>query len=286
MSRASRRSAAAVLGALAGWAFSVSGGGPARAESPAGSTYTLSLEAPHAIVLPASLQPADAACDEPSGTGAEPLCIDLASDFATAVDAAGKIGGDGALAIEISGEGLSLAGTLAGTVTGTIKSSARGRAVRLRFKLGGTLLFGGFFEIPASASGTVVGTASDDGLFTGTQKIQLHAPEAGSLRLPIEFTQELDAVPWELQLEVTDLGKNALGGTAHADVDGAHAYDFAIRGKYDAKKDTSVLTLRPDPAAKGITLKLQKLVISGGEVSGGQLRYKLAGQSGTAELAP
>src|SRR5262245_34383788 len=89
---------------------------------------------------------------------------------------------------------------------------------------------------------------------------------------------------WTLTLDVSDDGAGVLSGTGTATFRG-ETIDFVIAGKYSGTTDTASLSLKP-VTKNGSSLKIKNLTVSGGEITGGEVSYKLFGHRGRTQLAP
>jgi hypothetical protein len=142
------------------------------------------------------------------------------------------------------------------------------------------------------AEGTLQGL---EARVTGTQKGQIDASGASSLLtrakacLPglgcetVRQTGSFDVSPgegdWALDLLVAPVDGTTLGGTAVASIGGDITYEYAVTGRYDARKDVSSLTLVPDAASLGSSIRFKNVRMIPGGLQG-EIRYKILGHAG------
>lgn len=266
-------------------------GAAARAESPAGGSFTIGFDGADSVLTFPSLHAEFDQCDPEIPTD----CIEFFTDLATNIDAKGKVSGDGGTQFSFEVGGETLSGLLLGTITGSLKRTAQGTQISLKYKFTGTVdgdLQGQVFDDAlASMNGSVKGFVGESGDLIVDQKfnLKIQVPGAGTLSLIIPLTGTVEAGPsfgaWQLQLDVEDAGGGKLGGSATATLSDGLPYAFEISGKYNANKDNSTLSLKPADKPS-LSIKLQKLDVFAGEIVGGEVIYSAVGQSGRRVLAP
>ena len=224
-------------------------------------------------------------------------------NFSPAVDPSG--GATGSMTVEYDTD------VLTGTLTATLYGRVRGKSgtpsqpggvgstkVQLGMDLSGDLHFVPYgidveTESSTRCSGTLAHSPDPADLhckvkvcvaFEHPQLPGHTVNDCASTETHLTLIPNLAGGDWTLVLDVSDDGYGVLSGTGTATFHG-QTLDFAITGKYSGTTDTASLSLKP-LTKNGSSLKLKNLTVSGGQITGGELRYKLFGHSGRTQLAP
>ena len=170
------------------------------------------------------------------------------------------------------------------TVTGKAKSSKYMTKVSLKIKFtgvyeplwvnfkGGAVFKGEVFAgNPASMRGSIKAKVSGGG-------VRARTSDALDLDLPSNMTGA-----WTLDMQTTDVdGKNFTGTGSVELSNGEVIDDFTVKGKFNAKKDESKITLR-SATAPGNKVTLSRVVAQGASIHG-TLNCKLLGQKRKGEF--
>ena len=224
-------------------------------------------------------------CETESSAG---FTATFCSTGESSVDAAGRL--DGSASFEATGD---IQGTLLGTLIGSVKGSDRGPdKASFTLAVQGVLNYVGIGTFDAFATARGKASVTDDGLVTGTMKMKIclegvvrgrRVRDCGSTSLDV--TDVAIGGDWTLLLSVVPGIGGQLSGTARAVMIDGGPYDFGVIGRYDARRDESSLVLAPTGASsEGASLSFKKLETTGAEITGGQVRFKLRGIKGKAEL--
>jgi hypothetical protein len=275
--------------------------GALRADPPP-EQLTLDFPTGAPILLPGALaNSVERTCRALGGELGE-VCVEIETNLTPLVtDSRGRITGSGAITISStdSGSGATLSGSFSGTAAGSIKRRGeRPAALQLKFDLDGELNVageGGPISIPARAKGSFKGTVNSAGLFVGEQIIELKSRGVRGGRFSVPVTPaSLGSGAWQLQLvDIARDARNKLSGLGLVTLQGRPTpYNYALTGRYDAKRDQSSFKLKAlretRAAVRGTSLALSGLRLDESDgvltVLGGALRYNLIGQSGTLSL--
>ncbi|MGH7286832.1 MAG: hypothetical protein ACREI8_02300, partial [Myxococcota bacterium] len=267
----------------------------ASAESPAGQ-WQIDFTAPAALsVVPDNFADC-AAVDIPGIFGS--ACW----SFAPTVDPAG--GASGSMTVQYDTD------VITGTLTATLYGRVRGRSgtpsqpggvgstkAQFGMDLSGSLHFVPYgIDVETESSTRCSGTLA-------------HLPDPADLRCKVKVCVAFDhpQLPghtvrecaktethltltpsvvdggWTLALDVGDDGSGVLSGTATATFRG-QTIDYAVTGKYSGTTDIASLSLKS--MTPGSSIKIKNLTVSGGQITGGEVGYKLFGHRGRTSLAP
>jgi hypothetical protein len=138
-----------------------------------------------------------------------------------------------------------------------------------------------FLSLSTSASLRFDGQINSSGLLTGTwTRTTCVAGRGCTTARTLALASFWNNGGWRLALSVANLGEGALGGSARARFGNGTSCDFAISGKYDAKKDEASLALAPTtPKCAGGGIRLRKLTRSGSYDA--LVQFRLFGFGGT-----
>ena len=177
-------------------------------------------------------------------------------DLSMSVDAKGKITG----AVEASAQNGNRSVSLTGPIKGSLKSDSKTGLTGLSFstKLSGELSDGGM-PTAVSASAAFGGQIDGDGVLTGAWSDAFCSKAAGCVsEMQTPSPETLAGGGWTLFLEIADLGRGKLGGSASAELSDGTQCMYAISGKYSSKNDAASLKLTPTNAACSRDLDLAR----------------------------
>lgn len=259
---------------------------PAYAEPPAGD-YTIAVSSPE-LLVPTSL--AAEACTTADRIT---LCLD---DLVPVEILPGSplplFNGSGVLLGRLTGR---IEGDLAADpIQIEIFSLLRGRASaslagRMRFGAAGGVEFGGTVLATSTAGKLRCATEAVGDTLACRGSAKLCAFESnrsiGCVRWPLEFAVQGESGPWQLRL--LDLATDERGGVrgkAEVELSTGLILGYDVKGRYDARRDVATLLL----AGSGVTgtsrLKLSRVTLGAGAVSGGTLVFRIGGQNGKIAL--
>ena len=265
----------------------------ASAESPAGH-WQLDFTSPDLLsVVPASFEDCSAV-DVPG------IFCSACWSFAPDVDPSG--GANGSMTVEFDTD------MLTGTLTAALYGRVRGKSgapsqpgalgstkVQLGMNLSGDLHFVPYgidveTESSTRCSGTLAHSPDPADLSCKVKVCVVfeHPQLPGTVRdcasteTHLTLTPSLVGGDWTLVLDVSDDGYGVLSGTATATFRG-QTLDYAVTGKYSATTDTASLSLK-SVTPSGSSIKLKNLTVSGGQITGGDVSYKLFGHRGRTQL--
>jgi len=216
--------------------------------------------------------------------------VELCFVITESTDVAGVVTGTGTFTFT----GL-VEGELVSPVTGQMSGSTEKSKVSLSGPLEGQLSQGAVvLDINGSVSFKCKEDPLDPALFDCKPKVKLCAYNGGKKvgcdRIGGKSGEANVAAiggPWVLRLAAlaTDSAGNVTGD-AEVELATGQILAFTASGKYNAKSDSSKLTLLGAGPATSSRIKLSKLVLSGGGASAGKISFAIAGQKGKAEIAP
>lgn len=245
----------------------------ARAEPPSGS-YAIDHPAAPAIVVPAESQ-------EPLCESTEGFTFCISGDLST--DGSGSVSGDGLL--EFTGE---IEGVLAGAFSGKVIGAAGEPRLSLTMEFAGELWYQGEpFEAESTLRAKCVRDEQAGGFVcSGQQKVCLSylGRRLGCESAQGFFVVEEQSGGWTLALELATDERGNVSGSATVELASGGVLQYAVSGRYDARRDSSSLRLAELGTARGSKLRLGSVVLTGGTATAGSLDYQIAGQKGRATL--
>jgi hypothetical protein len=206
------------------------------------------------------------------------VCFEL-QNFDTVVDAKGKFVAPGELDVS---------GALSGTMDCEAKGKTKGKdgAAKISY----TVKCDGAIDIfPVKGTLKCKQDVSRLGAVAGQCKLKACAQGLGCVSGPDQYvataTQDPDFVV-AITLDPSPDGKKLLGSAQAVFDDGRPTLSYTVKGKYNAKKDESTLSLKPaNDASKGTKVQLKGVWIDmGGNLLFDKAAYKIHGQS--AKLVP
>jgi hypothetical protein len=216
--------------------------------------------------------------------------------------------GSSCIALDV---GVDPAGKLSGTVSytdvvdvngvpgdvethGDIKGRATGKAGHSKFKV--SSLLRGAVTMPLDTiplRGKLLWTVEPDalaGTVTNSARITVCARgHCGHGNFPAEVVPLLaeDGGPWHLSLDLATDSMNRVTGSATATFeDGSESIEFAVTGKYSAKKDEASVNLASTLPGSGARVRLRHLGIEADSLARYVLTFKVRGQSGGLTVPP
>lgn len=185
-----------------------------------------------------------------------------------------------------------------GSYSGTSEFDFSGRINATLFGPATGKLKGTKYTVCLNTVGTIVGRNSSingclkgkinqgTNQYIGTGSLTVKIEDAGKEKAKGTFSAQFNRQDWTLTVELSPVDEKRLTGTATAQV-GTNTYLFNCSGKYTAKKDESKLKLTPsNSVSKGVSLSIKKLKVSGTNVMGGKLKYKVQGAKGQKTFSP
>src|SRR5262245_2069479 len=283
-----RLRAPCMLATLLAWTLPVAG----SAESPVGQ-WQIDFATPDLLsVVPESFEDCE-------NVGIPGVVGSACWSFAPGVDASGNA--TGTLSVEYDTD------VITGTLSATMFGRFRGRSgegdvgstqARLGIDFSGDLHFVPFdldvdTDVSTRCSGTIPHLPDPAELQCKVKVcVEFEYPqlpghtvhECGSAETSLVLLPSLDEGDWSLALDLSDDGTGVLTGTGTATFRG-ETVDFAVTGKYSATTDSASLSLKP-LVKNGSAIKIKGLTVSGGQITGGEVGYKLFGHKGKTSLAP
>lgn len=267
------------------------------AESPVGQ-WQIDFAAPDSLsVVPATFE-------DCADVGVPGIVGSACWSFEPGLDPSGNA--NGSLTVEYDTD------TISGTLTATLSGRFRGRSgtpsqpggvgstqVRLAIEFAGTLhivplAIDAETETTTRCSGTIAHLPDPAELHCKVKVcVAFEHPQLPGYTVrdcvsteaqPLVLTPSLVDGDWTLVLDVSDDGTGVLSGTAAATFRG-QTVDYAITGKYTGTTDGASLSLKPI-TKNGSSIRIKNLTVSGGQITGGEVGYKLFGHKGRANLAP
>ena len=255
-----------------------------RAENPAGD-YEIQLGGSNPIITIGDISFVEDQCEFVRDIGE--LCVEVSANIRPIVDARGKISGVGVFIFDASGDGIEITGSMgcmvSGRVHGRMDSASRNHDTRIamRLRCQGDMGVTGVGVLSSRVTANLKGESDDSGFYSGELAAKVSIQGFGCERFVIPvFLQFGNGGDWTIALNIADVEGKKLGGTALATLDDGSAISFEVRGRYNETKDKSNVTLKPDPPFKGASIRLRRLVVTGGAIAGGELKYKVNGQKG------
>lgn len=255
-----------------------------RADNPVGD-FEIQLGSPNPIITIGNISIEEQQCELVSGVGL--ICVEVSTSMPVAVDARGKISGIGSLTFVANGGDVEVAGTMgcmvSGRVNGRMDSASRDHdtKVAIRARCEGDVGVEGLGPVPTRVSMRIKGESDDDGFYVGEASARVSIRGLGTERVVIPvFLQFGNGGDWTIAMNIVDIDGKKFGGTALATLDDGSALSFEIRARYSERKDESRVTLKPHNAFRGAWIRLRRLVVTGGAIAGGELKYKVNGQRG------
>ena len=255
-----------------------------RAENPAGD-YEINLGGSNPIITIGDIFVAEQQCEFVAGIGQ--VCVDVSTNIRITVNARGKVSGDGSFTFEADGGGIEIAGTMgcmvSGRVNGRMDSALRDHntKIAIRLRCQGDVGVTGRGNFSTRVTMKIKGESDDDGVYFGEASTRVSIRGLGSERVVAPVFLELgNGGDWTISLNIVDIDGKKLGGTASATLDDGSRLTFEIRARYNEKKDESNVTLKPHTAFRGASIRLRHLVVTGGAITGGELKYRVNGQKG------
>jgi hypothetical protein len=245
----------------------------AGAEPPSGS-YLIPVGGEHALHLPGGV--GSPTCETDAG-------VTVCFSGLLGADASGAVTGEAAA--EYSGD---VDGDLDAVFTGAMRGSAADTRLRLAMTLTGELSSDGVaLEIESRGRWRCTPNQTSRG-FDCSGRVRRCVFD-GERHLGCEAEHSHLALgdsggPWLLYLELATGANGGIGGTAAVILATGQVLDYALDGRYDARTDTAKLRLVGAGEAQGSELRLSKLSLADGAATGGELRYRIAGQRGETQL--
>ena len=255
-----------------------------RAENPAGD-YEIELGGPNPIITIGNISIEEQQCEFVPDVGE--ICVEVLANIQPTVNARGKISGVGSFTFVASGGDVEVAGTMgcmvSGRVNGRMDSASRDHDTKIviRARCEGDVGIDGLGAVPTRVTMKIKGESDDDGLYVGQASARISIRGLGSEKVVIPVFLEFgNGGDWMIALNIVDIDGKKFGGTALATLDDGSALSFEIRARYSERKDESNVTLKPHTAFRGAWIRLRHLVVTGGAIAGGELKYKVNGQRG------
>jgi hypothetical protein len=256
----------------------------ARADNPAGD-YEIQLGGPNPIITIDNISIEEQQCEFVEGVGL--LCVEVSTSMPVAVDARGKISGIGSLTFVANGGDVEVSGTMgcmvSGRVNGRRDSALRDHDTKItvRARCAGNVGVTGLGAVPTRVTMRIKGESDDDGFYVGEASARVSIRGFGTEKVVIPVFLEFgNGGDWTVALNIVDIDGKRFGGTALATLDDGSALSFEIRARYSEKRDESNVRLKPHTAFRGAWIRLRHLVVTGGAIAGGELKYKVNGQKG------
>jgi hypothetical protein len=257
-----------------------------RAENPAGG-YEIELGGSNPIITIGDISVEEQQCEDVPGVGL--LCVEISTNIPVNVDARGKISGIGTFTFADGGGDIEIVGIMScmvsGRVNGRMDSASRDHdtKITIRARCKGDVIVTGAAQgvFPTKITARFKGESDDDGFYVGEASTRVSIRGLGSERVVAPVFLELgNGGDWTISLNIVDIDGKKLGGTASATLDDGSRLTFEIRARYNEKKDESNVTLKPHTAFRGASIRLRHLVVTGGAITGGELKYRVNGQKG------
>ena len=198
-----------------------------------------------------------------------------------AQNGSGKLAGAGVTQIDV--ESSIYTGPVQGTYAarGSITAAKGIARLTITSSAKGTAQIGGGSHV-ISSSATVKAainsvTQSINGTYTSAAAASGYGAVHDAGLLNVSWTNVLASMGdggWTLHLNVTNDAVKTVGGTATVALSSSSTLTFVVKGKYNAKTDSTLLILSADPASKGSSLK-----VNWAGTGGATLQGKLTGQT-------
>ena len=179
-------------------------------------------------------------------------------------DGKGKYAGSATLTFE--GD---LAGTLTGPASGSVKGKGpatkagqddNGGTAQLKLGLEGDITALGI-TLPSAVKTSCKGPVYPDGFLVARCKVTVKIIGAGSASVLAFFEDQLVGGLWTITLDVMPLDEKKFEGTGTDSL----GFEYAVKGKYNAKKDLSNIKATGDKetSSKGAKVQLKNLTPTG-----------------------
>jgi len=246
----------------------------ARAEPPTGS-YVIPVGGEHGIFLPGAITSQECEAD-----GDVTVC----TSGVLAADASGEIAGSSVA--ELSG---AADGQFDAVYSGTLRGSpASWIQLGLAMTLAGDVSIDGeLLEVESRGRWLCFGQKTIDGVrcLGGVRRCVSASGEQGNCESARSVLNLADrGGPWALYLELATDEAGIVSGTGSVFLPTGPEFSYALHGSYDTSTDTATLQLSGIGDAQGSELELEAVSLSGETATAGELRWRIAGQSGRTDL--